>query len=338
MPMQPPKTCEYCRQRPADQTLFTSFMRCGEGDATKRNAHLCERCRHHAMLVLDRIGMTIAFEGDGQLRWDAHVKLTDTATRSLARRAMQREDLLLRLDNPSAAARAPEATQPEKLSIIHQLAVEEGFVESEVDRGREFWPEDPCRLTASGQQLAAVIREHRRAEVDGLPIEQWSPRYVPEQGTDEEFREYATRVVISPDGDRYDGSDHLMLRQDGDRTPSVDITSEPRSHLLFESDLWTSRPIQPVGYFFFDAIPVIAFDAEDMQILAEHYELARGVAGADVHWTLIEPTPANPMYPNGEAARMIRADGPRATAAAFASIFQPPGKRPGIRMLRKRPR
>ena len=100
--------------------LFTSFMRCGEGDATKRNAHLCERCRHHAMLVLDHVGMTIAFEGDGQLRWDAHVKLTDTATRSLARRAMQREDVLLQLHDPSAAARAPEATQPDKLSIIHR--------------------------------------------------------------------------------------------------------------------------------------------------------------------------------------------------------------------------
>ncbi|MYH27724.1 MAG: hypothetical protein F4137_02485 [Acidobacteria bacterium] len=336
--MQSPKLCDYCRKRPADQTLFTSFMSCGEGDATKRNAHLCERCRHHAMLVLDRIGMTIAFEGDGRLRWDAHVKLSDSATRSLARRAMQREDLLLRLDEPSTAARAPEPTEPEKLSLIHQLAVEERLVESEVDRGREFWPEDPCRLTATGQQVAAFIRGHRRAEANGLSIKEWSPRYVPEQGTDEEFREYATRVVISPDGDRYDGSDHLMLRQDGDRAPSGNITSEPQTHLLFQPDLWTTRRLQPIGYFFFDAIPVIAFDADDMQVLAEHYELARAVAGADVRWTLIEPTPANPMYPNGEAARMIRANGPGTTAAAFASIFQPPGERPGIRMLRKRAR
>ena len=241
----PTTTCQYCRKRRADQTLFTSYMRCGEGDATKRNAHLCEGCRHHAMLVLDRIGMTIAFEGDGQLRWDAHVKLSDTATRSLARRAMQREDLLLHLDDPSAAARAPEPTEPEKLSLIHQLAVEEALVESDVDRGREFWPEDPCRLTASGKEAAALIRKRRRAEADGLPIKEWSPRYVPEQGTDEEFREYANRVVISPDGDRYDGSDHLMLRQDGDRAPSVDITSEPQAHLLFQPELWTSRPIRP---------------------------------------------------------------------------------------------
>ena len=335
--MQSPKTCEYCRKRPADQTLFTVFMHCGEGDATKRNAHLCERCRHHAMLVLDRVGMTIAFEGDGQLRWDAHIKLSDTATRSLARRAMQREDLLLHLDGPSAASRAPEPTEPEKLSIIHQLAVEERLVESEVDRSREFWPEDSCRLTAAGQEAAALIRKRRQAESDGLPIEEWSPRYVPEQGTDEEFREYATRVVISPDGDRYDGSDHLMLRQDGDQAPSAS-EDEPQTHLLFQPDLWTTWRLQPIGYFFFDTIPVIAFDADNMQILAEHYELARAVAGADIRWTLIEPTPANPMHPNGEAARMIRADGPGTTAAAFASIFQPPGERPGIRMLRERAR
>ncbi len=334
--MESPKLCDYCRKRPADQTLFTSFMRCGEGDATKRNAQLCEQCRHHAIVVLDRIGMTISFEGDGQLRWDAHVNLTDTATRSLARRAMQREDLLLHFNNPSAAARAPEPTEPEKLSLIHQLAVEEGLLESKVDRGREFWPEDPCRLTAGGQKAATLVRERRRAEADGLPIREWSPRYVPEQGTCEEFREYANRVVISPDGDRYDGSDHLMLRQDGGRAPSVDITSEPRTHLLFESDLWTSRPLRPVGYFFFDAIPVVAFDADGMQILAEYYELARAVAGADIRWAVIEPTPANPMYPNGEAARMIRADGPGTKAAAFTSIFRPPGERPGIETLRQR--
>lgn len=137
-------TCQYCGDRPADQTLFTVFMRCGEGDATKRNAHLCERCRIRAMRVLDHIGMTIAFDGDGQLRWDALVTLSERATRSLARRAMQREDLLLQLGDPSAAPKAPEPSLPERLSIIHELAVEERLVESTVDRGREFCPRTPA--------------------------------------------------------------------------------------------------------------------------------------------------------------------------------------------------
>ena len=176
------RTCEYCAKRPADQRLFTTFMRCGEGDATKRNAHLCERCGHRAMLVLDHIGMTVAFDGDGQLRWDAFITLSGRATRSLARRAMQREDLLLQLDDPSAAARAPEPSLPERLSIIHELAVEERLVESTVDRGREFWPEDTCRVTTRGEDTAAFIRERRHAEADGLPIEKWNPRYVPRAG------------------------------------------------------------------------------------------------------------------------------------------------------------
>lgn len=192
-------TCQYCAHRPADQTLFTVLMRCGEGDATKRNAHLCERCRRRAMLVLDRIGMTVAFNGDGQLRWDALVTLSERATRSLARRAMQRDDLLLQLRNPSAAPRAPGPPLPEKVSIIHELAVEERLIESTVDRGGEFWPEDTCRLTARGEDAAAFIDERRRAETGGLPIGEWSPRYVPEQGTEDEFREYAGQQLFSPE-------------------------------------------------------------------------------------------------------------------------------------------
>ena len=211
----PTPTCQYCAKRAADQTLFTTFMRCGEGDATKRNAHVCERCRHHAMVVLDQIGMTVAFRDDGQLYWDALVTLSEKATRSLARRAMQREDLLLQLDDPSAAARAREPSLPERLSIIHELAVEERLVENTVERGHRFRPEDACMLTASGKDTAAFIRKRRRAEADGLPIEKWNPRYVPEQGNEEEFREYAGRHVISPEGTVYNASQHLMLRKNG---------------------------------------------------------------------------------------------------------------------------
>ena len=143
-------TCEYCAKRPADQTLFTTFMRCGEGDATKRNARLCDRCRHHAMLVLDHVGMTVAFEGDGQLDWDAHVTLAESATRSRARRAVQREDLLVQLGNASAANRAPAATQPEKLSILHGLAAE-GLVENAIERS-EFWPEGHLQADRKGRR------------------------------------------------------------------------------------------------------------------------------------------------------------------------------------------
>ena len=332
------RTCEYCAKRPADQRLFTTFMRCGEGDATKRNAHLCERCGHRAMLVLDHIGMTVAFDGDGQLRWDAFITLSGRATRSLARRAMQREDLLLQLDDPSAAARAPEPSLPERLSIIHELAVEERLVESTVDRGREFWPEDTCRVTTRGEDTAAFIRERRRAETDGLPIEKWNPRYVPEQGTEEEFREYAEGRLISPDGNRYDADRHLMPRRKDDG-PAEEDGNATNTYLFFDEKMWTTRPLQPVGYFVFTKTPAIAFDADGVQMLAEYYELIRTVAGTGVRWTIMNPTPGNPMHKvEPPAGRTIRADSPQMKDTAFVSIFDPPGERPGIRALRERAR
>lgn len=310
-------------------------MRCGEGDATKRNAHLCDRCRHHAILTLDHIGMIVAFEGDGQLGWDAHVTLSERATRSLARRAMQRDDLLVQLRDQSAASRAPSPSQPEKFSILHQLAAE-GLVENTVDR-REFWPDDTGRLTAKGQEAALFIHERRRAEAGGLPIDEWSPLYVPEQGTEDEFREYADRQVTSPEGDRYDAGAHLMLRRN-DTGPADESGGAPQTHLFFDKEMWITRPAQPIGYFFFENIPAIAFDADDVQILAEYYELILTVAGLGVRWAVISPSPANPMYLEGTGHGAIRADGPGNTPIAFVSIFQPPRERPGIELLRKRAR
>lgn len=333
MPIQSPKTCEYCKKRPADQTLFTTFMRCGEGDATKRNAHLCDQCRHQTMLVLDHVGMTISFEGDDQLRWDAHIRLSDQATRSRARRTMQREDMLLQFRNPPSPNRAREPSLPEKLSLLHQLHAE-GLVESTIDRGGEFWPEDTCTLTTNGQKAATFIDERRHAEADGLPIGEWSPLYVPEQGTEDEFREYADQCMVSPAGDRYDSTMHLMLRRK-DGAPAGRRERAPQTNLLFDEEMWTSRPTQPVGYFFFRNVPAIAFDIEDAQMLAEYYELIRTAAGPDIRWTVMDPTPMNPTHPEGTAGRTIRADGPVIKAAAFVSTFMPPGERPGIRTLRQ---
>lgn len=330
------RTCEYCGKRPADQTLFTTFMRCGEGDATKRNAHLCERCRHHAMLVLDRIGMVVAFEDDSQLDWDAHVTLSKHATRSRARRAVQREDLLQQLADPSATSRTGDPTQPEKSSILHQLATEKLIV-SNVDRGREFWPEDPCRLTSEGEQAAAAIRARRKAEIDGRPFSEWSPAYVPEQLTEEEFREYADQHAISPDGEWYDANRHLILRRNGGGPPDR-AHQAPDTHPLFDQDMWTTRTTRPVGYFFHENLAGIAFDIDNVQILAEYYELIRAGAGPDVRWAVMDPTPANPDYLNGTDARTIRADDPAGKAVAFAAIFRPPGNRPAIRALREHAR
>ncbi|MCY4120240.1 MAG: hypothetical protein OXG72_04895 [Acidobacteria bacterium] len=328
-------TCQYCGDRPADQTLFTVFMRCGEGDATKHKAHLCERCRIRAMRVLDHIGMTIAFDGDGQLRWDALITLSERATRSRARRAMQREDLLLELDDPATTARARKPPLAEKLSIIHELAVEERLIESTVDRGREFWPEDTCRLTVKGQGEAAFIRNRRRAEANGLPIEEWKPGYVIEQVTEREFREYASHPLVSPDDKVYDADHHLMLRRK-DEASADEEASPQKTHLFFDEELWTTQPLQPVGYFVLRNTPAIAFDADGVQMLAEYYELIRSVAGTDVRWTIMEPAPKNPMHKvEAPDSRTIRADGPGIEAAAFVSIFDPPGERPGIQALRE---
>ena len=75
-----------------------------------------------------------------------------------------------------------------------------------------------------------------------------------------------------------------------------------------------------------------------VQVLAEYYELIQAIAGPDVQWTVMEPTPVNPTYTDGPAARTLRADSPTGRTAAFVSIFTPPGKRPNIQRLRKRAR
>ena len=195
----------------------------------------------------------------------------------------------------------------------------------------------PCRLTAKGQEAALFIHERRRTQADGLSIDEWSPLYVPEQGTEDEFREYADQHVISPEGDCYDSTPHLMLRRRGSE-PAEGQKKPRQTHLFFEEDIWTTRPAQPVGYFFFENLPAIAFDIDDVQMLAEHYEVIRAVAGPGVRWTVMDPAPANPVCLEGTGARTIRADGPATKAAAFFSIFRPPGERPGIRLLRKRTR
>ena len=334
------RTCDHCSKRPADQTLFTTFMRCGEGDATKRKEHLCDPCRHHAMLVLHHIGMTIAFEGDNQLRWDALITLSERATRSLARRAMQHHDLLVQLRDASAANRAPVPTPPEKLSILHQLAAG-GLVENTTERSK-FSPDDTCRLTANGHDTASFVHNQRFAEAGGLPMKEWSPLYVLEQGTVEEFREHADREyadhqMASPEGVLYDAGKHLMLRRD-DPGPDGETGAARGTHLFFDEEVWAIQPIHPIGYFFFEEFPAIAFDADDVQILAEYYELIRAVAGPGVRWTLMSPTPANPLYPDGAEYRTVRASGSEAAPAAFVSIFRPPGERPEIELLRKRAR
>lgn len=60
---------------PAEAQLFTTWIACGEGNATKRARRVCGACLATAVDVLDRIGMRIAWEGDGNLQWDAHVRL-----------------------------------------------------------------------------------------------------------------------------------------------------------------------------------------------------------------------------------------------------------------------
>ena len=156
-------TCKQCGRHPADQVLFTTFLRCGEGNATKRKSDLCDECCQIAMGVLDRIGMRIAFEGDGQLEWDAHVSLLENATAARARRAVQRDDVLMQMMDGSADKRGAEPSAPEKLSILYELA-DMKLIENTDDRRGEFWPEATCRLTEDGKQTAIAIQGRRQAE------------------------------------------------------------------------------------------------------------------------------------------------------------------------------
>ena len=59
------RACEHCAERPADRLLFTVFMHCGYGDATKKTSYLCEQCTREGIQFLDRIGFAIAYAIDG---------------------------------------------------------------------------------------------------------------------------------------------------------------------------------------------------------------------------------------------------------------------------------
>lgn len=126
----------------------------------------------------------------------------------------------------------------------------------------------------------------------------------------------------------------MLRRKDGG--PAGEDGGARTTHLFFDEEMWTTRPVQPVGYFVFENTPAIAFDAGGVQMLAEYYELVLAVAGPGVRWTIMEPTPANPMYLEGVTRRTIRADSRTMRAAAFVSIFDPPGERPRIQALRER--
>ena len=116
---------------------------------------------------------------------------------------------------------------------------------------------------------------------------------MPEQGTEEEFREYADQLMISPHGDLYDASPYLMLRRSNGGSAGKERSTQ-KTHLVFDEGIWTTRPVRPIGYFSFKNIPAIAFDADNVQVLAEDYELIQAIAGPDVRWTVMEPTPVNP--------------------------------------------
>ena len=72
------RTCEHCAKRPADRLLFTMFMRCGYGDATKKTSYLCEECTREGVRWLQRIGFTVPYAIEyGE--WDALVKMLPEA-------------------------------------------------------------------------------------------------------------------------------------------------------------------------------------------------------------------------------------------------------------------
>ncbi len=67
------RACEHCGKRRADHKLFTMFMACGQGDATKNTSYLCGECAAEGVRWLERIGFKVATAIDGS-GWDALVE------------------------------------------------------------------------------------------------------------------------------------------------------------------------------------------------------------------------------------------------------------------------
>ena len=162
--------CKLCDAAGADEKLFTTFIRCGEGDATKRTTEVCDECCPKAVRLLDAIGMIVAFEGDGQTGWDALVIVPREAEETRNRRRIQRETVLVSLLDRRTSRRPADGSKPETLSILHELK-QEGLIESTVDRDGEFWPEDNCRLTDAGDRAAREVDKRLWETEDDRPAE-----------------------------------------------------------------------------------------------------------------------------------------------------------------------
>ena len=73
--------------------------------------------------------------------------------------------MLVRMIDRSAPKRGAEASEPEKLSILCELANVK-LIENTVEQRGEFRPDDTCRLTEDGERVATSIQMRRRSETD----------------------------------------------------------------------------------------------------------------------------------------------------------------------------
>ena len=71
------RACQHCGREPADRYLFTTLMRTGACDATKRTSNLCPGCAEEGAGWMERIGLIVARAIDGS-KWDAVIEMLPT--------------------------------------------------------------------------------------------------------------------------------------------------------------------------------------------------------------------------------------------------------------------
>ena len=62
--------CQHCNTRPADLYLFTTIIRTGGSDATKRTTYVCAPCAADAEKWLEHIGLRVTRDTTNT-EWDA---------------------------------------------------------------------------------------------------------------------------------------------------------------------------------------------------------------------------------------------------------------------------
>ena len=133
------------------------------------------------------------------------------------------QEVILKLHGCAADLRRPWPDD-EKVSDILAKLHDEGLARLAINANH--------RLTAAGEEIAGAVRDYRRAELDGLPLDLWRPEHNPDPLLPDKFREEAIFRTTGPDAAPYHANEYLMLRGRHPDLPHETLQERPATQIL----------------------------------------------------------------------------------------------------------